>query len=88
MDENLTGQLGSKMREAYADMASDVPTAPEAQPRRPSRRLRKSRSFARSPEHKAARASAGAESFLQQNPAASLLIASGVGYVLARLIHR
>ena len=80
MDESQINTLGSKMRDVYADLASEAPVP--AAPKRPSRRLRRSRSFAGT----AARGTASAtDNIVMQHPVASLLIAVGVGYLLARL---
>ncbi len=85
MDENQIDKLGSKMRDVYADVASEAPV-PATAPKHPSRRLRKQRSFARSSGRTAAAAPrSGAGGFVTQRPIASLLLAAGVGYVLARL---
>lgn len=86
MDETQIGKLGSKMRDAYADVANEVPVPARNTPKHPSRRLRKSRTFARTSARRAAPAPGGAASgFVTQHPTASLLIAVGIGYVLARL---
>ena len=80
MDESQTNALGSKMRDVYADLASEAPVP--AAPKHPSRRLRRSRSFAGA----TARGSGSAfGNIVTQHPVASLLIAVGVGYLLARL---
>ena len=73
MDESQTNALGSKMRDVYADLASEPLVPAPAVPKRPSRRLRKNRSFAR------------ATARVMQHPVAALLVAVGVGYLLARL---
>jgi ElaB/YqjD/DUF883 family membrane-anchored ribosome-binding protein len=86
MDESQIDKLGSKMRDAYADVASEAPVPAMAEPRHPSRRLRKNRTFTRTSGRKAAPApGSGASGFIEQHPVASLLIAAAVGYVLARL---
>ncbi len=86
MDETQIDKLGSKMRGVYADVASEAPASAMAAPRHPSRRLRKNRTFARASAGKAASVpSVAAGGLLMQHPVASLLIAVGVGYVLARL---
>ena len=79
MDESQTNTLGSKMRDVYADLASEAPVP--AAPKHPSRRLRRNRSFAGAN----ARGAAAAGNIVTQHPVASLLIAVGVGYLLARL---
>lgn len=80
MDESQINTLGSKMRDVYADLASEAPVPAVA--KQPSRRLRKNRSFAGA----AARGGASAPgNIVTQHPVASLLIAVGVGYLLARL---
>ncbi len=85
MDETQIDKLGSKMRDVYADVASEAPV-PATVSKHPSRRLRKNRSFARAPGRKpASMPGSGAGGFVTQHPVASLLIAAGVGYVLARL---
>lgn len=76
MEQAQAEQLGSKMRQAYADIEHE-PAAPA--PKRASRRLRKS-GFA-----KPARAPSAGASLLQQHPLAALLTAAGIGYILARL---
>ena len=82
MDESQTNALGSKMRDVYADLASEPLVPAPAVPKRPSRRLRKNRSFARA----TARGSAAAPGdIVMQHPVAALLVAVGVGYLLARL---
>ncbi len=86
MDEAQVGKLGSKMRDAYADVASEAPVPARGTPKHPSRRLRKSRTFARTSARRAAPAPGSAASgFATQHPVASLLIAAGAGYALARL---
>ena len=80
MDESQTNALGSKMRDVYADLASEAPVP--AAPKRPSRRLRRNRSFARTSARGAASAPGD---IVMRHPVASLLIAVGVGYLLARL---
>ncbi len=86
MDETQIDKLGSKMRDIYADVASQAPEPAETTPKHPSRRLRKNRTFARTSGRKAASAPGSiAGGFVTQHPVASLLIAAGVGYVLARL---
>ena len=80
MDESQTNTLGSKMRDVYADLASE-PLVPAAS-KHPSRRLRRNRSFARATARGAASAPGN---IVMQHPVASLLIAVGVGYLLARL---
>jgi len=86
MDETQIDKLGSKMRDVYADVASEVPVPAVARPKHPSRRLRKNRTFARPPARKAARVPSGAAGkLLMQHPVASLLIAASIGYLLARL---
>lgn len=79
MDESQTNALGSKMRDAYADLASEAPVP--AAPKHPSRRLRRNRSFAGA----GARGASASGNIVMQHPVASLLIAVGVGYLLARL---
>ena len=80
MDESQINTLGSKMRDVYADLANEAPVP--AAPKRPSRRLRRSRSFAGATARGTASAHGG---IVMQHPVASLLIAVGVGYLLARL---
>ena len=80
MDEAQIGQLGSKMREAYSDIASEPTAVTEASHKRASRRLRKSPTFARRSSNTAA-----SGNLLRQHPIASLLVAAGIGFVLARL---
>jgi len=85
MDETQIDKLGSKMRDVYADVASEAPV-PATIPKHPSRRLRKNQSFARASGRKAASVSGSvAGGFVTQHPMTSLLIAVAVGYVLARL---
>ncbi len=82
MDESQINTLGSKMRDVYADLATEAPVPATAAPKHPSRRLRRNRSFARA----GARGTAsGSGNVVTQHPVASLLIAAGVGYLLARL---
>ncbi len=89
MDENQVGTLGTKMRDAYNDIASDRTVLTEDVKKRTSRRLRKARNFARQEGRKAAgKAANSGDSFVSQHPTASLLIATGIGYVLSRLMHR
>ena len=45
MDETQIDKLGSKMRDVYADVASEAPVPATTAPKRPSRRLRKRRSI-------------------------------------------
>ena len=85
MDETQIDKLGSKMRDVYADVASEAPVPAVARQKHPSRRLRKNRTFARTSARKTTRASSAAGDLLMQHPVASLLIAAGVGYLLARL---
>ncbi len=86
MDKNQIEQLGSKMRDAYSQVANEASLPAEVVPKHPSRRLRKNRTFTRPPGRRAASASSGAVgSVVSQHPIASLLMAIGVGYVLARL---
>ena len=86
MDETQIDKLGSKMRDVYSDVASEAPVPAVSQPKHPSRRLRKSRTFARTSARKTTRPpGAVAGDLLMQHPVASLLIAAGVGYLLARL---
>lgn len=80
MDEAQIGQLGSKMRDAYSDIASEPTTVAETSHKRVSRRLRKSPTFARNSS-----ATATSGSLVRQHPIASLLVAAGIGFVLARL---
>lgn len=81
MDESQTNTLGSKMRGVYDDLASEAPV-PAAVPKHPSRRLRRNRSFAGAT---ARRTASVPGNIVAQRPMASLLIAVGVGYLLARL---
>ena len=86
MDETQIDKLGSKMRDVYADVATEVPVPAVARPKHPSRRLRKNRSFASTSARQAASVpSTVAGGLLTQHPVASLLIAAGIGYLLARL---
>lgn len=85
MDEAQIDKLGSKMRDVYADVASEAPVPGMTAPRHPPRRLRKNRTFASTSARKATSAPGAARGVLMQHPAASLLIAVGIGYVLARL---
>ena len=85
MDESQADKLGSKMRDVYADLASEAPVPARGAPKHPSRRLRKNRSFAKTFARKAASAPRSVMGGLvMQHPVASLLIAAGIGYVLAR----
>ena len=79
MEQAQIEKLGSKMRDAYSDIASE-PVAPG--PKRASRRLRKSPVFHPEAAHKAKR---GGDSLVAQHPLASLLTAAAIGYVLSRL---
>jgi len=86
MDETQLNKLGRKMRDTYVDVASEAPVPAVAAPKHPSRRLRKSRAFARASRRTTAPGLGGATGgFVVQHPLASLLIAAGVGYVLGRL---
>jgi len=86
MDENQIDKLGSKMRDVYAEVASEAPVPTGDVLKHPSHRLRKSRTFGRASGRKPAPTPRGtAGSGIAQHPVASLLIAAGVGYVLARL---
>ena len=78
MEQAQIEQLGSKMRDAYQDIASEPP-APST--KRASRRLRKSPTFG----HAEQRARSSSGSLVMQHPIASLLTAAAIGYVLARL---
>jgi len=85
MDESQIDKLGSKMRDVYDDVASEAPVPTAGASKRPSHRLRKSRTFGRASRPKPAAASRGAVGdLIAQYPVASLLIAAGVAYVLAR----
>ena len=79
MEQAQIEKLGSKMRDAYNDIASE-PVAPG--PKRASRRLRKSPVFHPEVARKARR---GQDGLVARHPFASLLTAAAVGYVLARL---
>ena len=81
MDENLVGQLGSKMRTVYDDVAADPPVPAVGTPKHPSRRLRKIRTAG----GKRPRAAGAAGSLASRGPLLSLLAAAAAGYVLARL---
>ncbi len=86
MDENQVGTLGSKMRDVYADVASEPAVPSKVAPKHPSRRLRKSPAFARTNRRSATSVPhSSADSFFVHHPIASLLIAAGAGYVIARL---
>jgi len=86
MDESQIDKLGSKMRDVYADVASEAPVPTVGASKHPSHRLRKSRTFGKASGRKLAAGPKGAVGGLvAQHPVASLLIAAGVGYVLARL---
>ena len=86
MDETQIDKLGSKMRDIYADVASEAPVPAVSRPKHPSRRLRKNRTFARASARNTTRApGAVAGGLLVQHPVASLLVAVGIGYALARL---
>ena len=86
MDENQIDKLGSKMRDVYADVASEAPVPTRGMSKRPSHRLRKSRTFGSASGRKPAPTPRGATgNLITQHPLASLLIAAGVGYVLAQL---
>jgi hypothetical protein len=80
MEQAQIEQLGSKMRDAYNDVASEP--VPTPGPKRASRRLRKSPTFGHA-EKRHVRSSGG--SLVVQHPIASLLTAAAIGYVLARL---
>jgi len=70
MDETQIDKLGSKMRDVYADVASEAPV-PANVPKHPSRRLRKNHTFARASERKAAPAPGSiASGFVTQYPVA------------------
>ena len=81
MDEAQAGQLGSKMREAYSNIASEPAIAAEPGHKRVSRRLRKSPTFAGSARSN----TAVSGNLVRQYPLASLLVAASIGFVLARL---
>ena len=89
MDESQAETLGTKMRDAYTDIASETTAVAENTGKRASRRLRKARTFAKpTPRQAAAKTGAAGDSFVSQHPMGALLIATGVGYVLSRLMHR
>jgi len=91
MDEKQIDKLGSKMRDIYADVASEAPAPAQSALKHPSRRLRKNRTFARVTECKSKAASIPggvAGGFVTQYPTASLVIAAGFGYVFARISAR
>ena len=81
MDEAQAGQLGSKMRDAYANIASEPAIVTEPSKKRVSRRLRKSSTFARHADG----AASDYGTFVRQHPIASLLAAVGLGFLLSRL---
>lgn len=86
MDKTQIDNLGSKMRDIYADVASEPPVPTEGVSKRPSHRLRKNPTFGRASGRKPASASRkAAGGFVAQHPIASLLMAAGVGYLLARI---
>jgi len=91
MDEKQIDELGSKMRDTYADVASEAPAPAQFASKHPSRRLRKNSNFARVTERKSRAASTPggvAGGFVTQHPTASLVIAAGVGYLFARISAR
>lgn len=83
MDQDQIAKLGDKMRNVYENVAEEAPAAPHAG--RVTRRLRKTPGFGSSPARGHASRS---DSFMVQHPLASLLLATGIGYVLSRLTHR
>jgi len=86
LDENQIDKLGSKMRDVHDDVASEAPVPTVGPSKHPSHRLRKNRTFGRASGRKPASAPSGAAGgLIAQHPVASLLIAAGAGYVLARL---
>ena len=86
MDESQLEKLGSKMRDVYAEVASEASVPTRGVAKRPSRRLRKNPTFSKASKRKLTSASrSAAGNVIAQHPVASLLIAAGVGYVLARL---
>ena len=88
MDEDQAEVLGAKMRNAYNDIISETTAVTEDTGKRASRRLRKARNFAKRDTRRAAAKTASAGgSFMSHHPVASLLIASGVGYLLARAVR-
>ena len=86
MDENQIDKLGSKMRDVYADVASEAPVPAVGASKHPSHRLRKNQTFGKSSGRRPAPAPRDiASGLVAQHPVTSLLIAAGVGYVLGRL---
>jgi ElaB/YqjD/DUF883 family membrane-anchored ribosome-binding protein len=86
MDDSQIDKLGSKMRDVYADVATEAPVPAETISKHPSRRLRKSRTFAGASRRQAASASSSAAgNLITRHPIASLVAAASVGYLLARL---
>lgn len=91
MDPSQIDTLGSKMRDAYDDVAA-APAEPA--PKHPSTRLRKNRyvtsvASAKAGAAKAADAAPSAagsvRGFARQRPFTTLMIAAGTGYLLAKL---
>ena len=85
MDESQIDELGNKMRDVYADVASEAPMPANAASKHPSRRLRKSRTFAGANTRKRVAKPSDISSIVSRHPMASLLIAMGIGYLCARL---
>ena len=86
MDEQQVGQLGIKMRDAYAEAANQRVVLSENDHEDGSRRLRKSGGLRRVHARQPSPAPAPPDgSFLARHPFASLLLATGVGYTLSRL---
>lgn len=77
MEQAQAEQLGSRMRDAYADITSEPV---EAAPKRVSRRLRKSPAFSRG-----SKPAPSGQSVIAKHPLPSLLAAAAIGFVLARL---
>jgi ElaB/YqjD/DUF883 family membrane-anchored ribosome-binding protein len=85
MDESQIDKLGNKMRDVYADVANEAPVPAAPAPKHPSRRLRKSQRFAgASGRISASTPGSAATSLVRQHPRTSLMVAMGVGFLLAR----
>ena len=81
--------IGGKAKDAIGGLTGDTKTQTEGKLDQASGQLQNSLGSAKDATREgAATIGAGIDSFMSEKPMASLLIAVGVGYVLARLMHR
>ena len=93
MDENrikgAATNIGGKAKDAVGGLTGDTKTQAEGKLDQATGQLQNSLGSAKDAAREGATTiGAGIDSFMSEKPMASLLIAVGVGYVLARLMHR